>query len=94
MDDNNEWMIRLARAAAAHVFNDAGHPTKNEELLPDDLNLVWFSKTLQHFKCLLCTTRPDHLYFEVTYNGDRFELYVDIYDKLYNDCVKAFELKP
>lgn len=53
----------------------------------EDLRLVWFSKTLQNWKALVCTVRDDQMYFEVTYNGDKKEAYVDIYDKLKNVVV-------
>jgi hypothetical protein len=49
-----------------------------------DVIIVWFSKTLQNWKAAVVTTLPDGLYFEVTYNGDKKETYLDIYKKLGN----------
>ena len=52
---------------------------------PDtDIYVVWFAKTLQNWKCLLSTTRPDGMYYEVTYNGDKQEAYLDCYKKVAN----------
>lgn len=51
--------------------------------------IVWFAKTLQNWKALLSTTLPDGKYYEVTYNGEMMELYVDTYVKTNNtkvDC--------
>lgn len=54
-----------------------------------DVYVVWVCKTLQNNKALLSTTLPDGMYFEVTYNGDKKELYFDAYHKLENRCIKT-----
>ena len=43
--------------------------------------MVWCCKTLQNNKALLGTTLRDGMYYEMTYNGDKNELYMDIYKK-------------
>lgn len=53
-------------------------------LLQDDIYIVWFCKTLQNWKALLSTTLPDGMYYEVTYNGDKKEAYIDAYKKFEN----------
>ena len=53
-----------------------------------DVYVVWNCKTLQNNKALLSTNMPDNLYFEVTYNGDKKELYLDAYRKEKNVCIK------
>lgn len=56
------------------------------QLSVDDLRIVWFSKTLDNWKALVCTVFPgDGLYFEVTHNGAKEETYVDTYIKISND---------
>ena len=57
------------------------------EVFADQLYIVWFSKTLQNWKALLSTDRHDGVYYEVTYNGDRGEAYVDVYQKQYNTAI-------
>lgn len=47
----------------------------------DEVYVVWFSKTLQNWKALISTTLPDGMYYEVTYNGDAKETYIDAYKK-------------
>lgn len=49
----------------------------------DTLRLVWFSKTLQHWKALVFATKASR-YVEVTYNGDIDSYYVDVYVKEMN----------
>lgn len=50
--------------------------------------IVWMCKTLQNNKALLSTTFYDGMYYEVTYNGDKDEFYLDAYKKFENRCIK------
>lgn len=52
-----------------------------------DIYVVWLSKVLQNNKALLSTTDPDGMYYEVTYNGDKREMYLDAYKKQANVCI-------
>lgn len=54
---------------------------------PDEVYVVWFSKTLQNWKALVSTTLPDGMYYEVTYNGDKRVAYIDAYKKFQNVSV-------
>ena len=58
--------------------------TDNVQITLDDVYIVWFCKTLQNWKALLSTTLPDGMYYEVTYNGDKKEVYLDAYKKFEN----------
>lgn len=49
---------------------------------------VWKCKVLQNWKYLASTTLPDGMYYELTYNGDKKEWYLDAYKKFENICVK------
>lgn len=62
--------------------------TDNMPISLDNVYVVWFAKTLQNFKALLSTTLPDGMYYEVTYNGDKKEFYLDAYKKFDNKCIK------
>lgn len=50
--------------------------------------VVWECKTLQNNKALLSTTLFDGMYYELTYNGDKKELYFDAYKKSENKAIK------
>ena len=65
-----------------------GDPEHNPDHMiePDDVYIVWMCKTLQNSKALLSTPVPDTRYYEVTYNGDKCELYLDAYVKEKNIC--------
>lgn len=50
---------------------------------------VWKCKTLQNWKYLLASTLNDGMYYEMTYNGDKCEWYLDAYKKLENRVVPS-----
>lgn len=50
----------------------------------DEVYFVWGCKTLQNWKALVSTTLPDGMYYEVTFNGDKNEAYLDAYKKFDN----------
>ena len=60
----------------------------NVQITLDNVFIVWFCKTLQNWKALVSTTLPDGMYYEVTYNGDKKEAYLDAYKKFENRCIK------
>lgn len=53
--------------------------------------VVWQCKTLQNWKFLLATSIPDQRYYELTYNGDAKEWYLDDYVKIKNQVIKEEE---
>lgn len=46
-----------------------------------DVRIVWYCKTIQNKKALAITVPIDRRYYEITYNGDAGEMYVDVYEK-------------
>ena len=61
----------------------------NTEIDMSNVFVVWSCKTLQNYKLLASTTvNGDGVYAEYTYNGDRQELYEDVYVKKTNTCYK------
>ena len=64
----------------------------NENYSIEELHLVWFSKILKNYKCLIVDLKPSNKrYYECTYNGEKDEIYIDIYDKEYNIVVSQHE---
>jgi hypothetical protein len=58
--------------------------TDRIKIKADDIYVVWFVKALQNWKALVSTTFPDGMYYEVTYNGDEKQIYLDAYKKFDN----------
>lgn len=59
-----------------------------EQITLENVYVVWACKTLQNYKALLSTTvSGDGIYVEYTFNGDKQEMYEDVYKKLTNRCI-------
>lgn len=64
------------------------HLDKSDPEKPDfDVYIVWKCKTLQNWKYLLASTLPDGMYYEMTFNGDKNEWYLDAYRKVENKVI-------
>lgn len=85
MEENDpDVYLNKAKVLVQMVY---AQPLSEGSLSVNEINVVWFSKTLQNWKALLSTTRDDGLYFEVTYDGSKNQTYVDQYVKKNNTCV-------
>lgn len=80
-----------AKQIVIDYYNERVEKTDNKKLTENEVFVVWFSKTLQNWKALISTTISDGMYYEVTYNGDKKETYLDAYKKWENVCVKDEE---
>lgn len=69
------------------------HLDKSDTIPEFEVYVVWSCKTLQNNKALLSTSLSDGMYYELTYNGDKKELYFDAYKKFENKCIKIEEEK-
>lgn len=83
----NEFQ-EFARQAVADYWNEKNDTTNNISITKDNVFLTWHAKELQNQKAMLATDQPDGTYFEVTWNGDKEEAYLDVYKKWENRTVK------
>lgn len=81
--DGNKF-IEICKSEIVKYFNDKKDKTDNILLTKEDVFVVWSCKTLQNNKALLSTTISDGMYYELTFNGDKGELYLDAYKKWEN----------
>lgn len=63
------------------------HLDKSDATPEFEVYTVWKCKTLQNWKYLLSTTLPDGMYYEMTFNGDKGEWYLDAYKKFDNKVI-------
>ena len=79
---SNNRMVALAKRVVAERYRH-----DNWAINDEDVFIVWFSKTLQNWKALVSTCVGDGMYYEITYNGDKNEIYLDAYKKIENKCI-------
>ena len=77
-------MQEKAKQIIVNYFNERVEKTDGKFITVDDVYVVWFCKTLQNWKALLSTNVSDGMYYEVTYNGNKKETYLDAYKKWEN----------
>lgn len=71
--------------ARSFVFQWAKEKAETKDFAFSQVKVVWFAKTLQNWKAIVAIIgTPDHLLFEVIYNGDKKETYLDAYAKVDN----------
>lgn len=63
------------------------HLDKSDPFVEYEVFTVWKVKALQNWKYLLSSTLPDGMYYELTYNGDKREWYLDAYKKFENRVI-------
>ena len=67
------------------------HLDKSDPEAIFEVFIVWKCKALQNWKYLLSSTLFDGMYYELTYNGDKHEWYLDAYKKFENRVIKGAE---
>lgn len=85
---NNDFE-KLCIKTIVDYFNNRVEITDNKKISEEDVFIVWSCKTLQNNKAMVSTTVSDGMYYELTYNGDKKELYLDAYKKWENKCIKV-----
>ena len=89
MNKNKVEFIPLAKQTVLDYVRAHLDVTDDVKVSIDDIYVVWFCKTLQNWKALVSTTLPDGMYYEVSYNGDKKEIYLDAYKKFENKHIKV-----
>lgn len=59
----------------------------NEWYDDTDIAVVWQCKMLKNIKAIMIDDGENRRMYEVTYNGEKDELYVDVYEKTGNICI-------
>lgn len=81
---NNDAFLDLCKEKVVEYFNNHADKSEQKQIEKGDVYIVWTCKTLQNNKALLSTNVTDGMYYELTYNGDKHELYFDAYKKWQN----------
>lgn len=83
----NDQFLKLCKKIVMDYFNGRSDKSDKFTITEDDVFIVWSCKTLQNNKALVSTTVSDGMYYEITYNGDKQECYVDAYKKWENFAI-------
>ena len=73
---------KLVREFVADYINKTFDSSR--KVTEEDVYIVWSCKTLQNNKALASTNLMDGMYYELTYNGNKDEIYLDAYRKVEN----------
>lgn len=74
---------------ALYIVNNyiKNHLDKSDIAPKFETYIVWKCKALQNWKWLISSTLWDGMYYEVTFNGDKNEFYLDAYKKFENQSI-------
>lgn len=81
---NEKDFVALCKKTVADYANRLLDKTDGKQISENDVYIVWMCKALQNSKALASTTLFDGMYYELTFNGNSGELYVDAYKKWEN----------
>lgn len=88
---NDDFMKKCKQIVVEYFNSQADSTDKNGKITEENVFIVWSVKALQNNKALVSTTISDGMYYEITHNGDKKEIYVDAYKKWKNYVVKVEE---
>lgn len=92
MNDSYKFEV-ICKNIIIDYFNNSMDKTDNKKIGIEDVYVVWMCKTLKNSKALLSTNVPDGMYYELTYNGERDEIYLDAYKKWENKVIRRNQFK-
>ena len=89
--DSRRFEKLVRKIAVKEFIERAGIDTASEE----DIFIVWQAKILQNNKAIVAAYNKGKPYgglmYEITYNGDKQEIYIDCYNKEYNKSMPYVE---
>jgi hypothetical protein len=87
-DPDNDRHQKLARRLVAKEVS----VQTNSSASPEDFYVVMFAYILGGWKALISTDVVDNLYWELTYNTAKREVYLDQYTKQHNRAISVVGL--
>lgn len=78
---NEEFIAKAKKLVRDYAIE---HLDKSDNIPEFDVYVVWNAYVLGNIKAMLSTSLFDGMYYEVTYNKERVEMYFDAYKKFEN----------
>ena len=78
---------RAVQIVREYIFE---HLDKSDETPELEVFIVWKCKALLNWKYLLSSSLCDGMYYELTFNGNKNEWYLDAYKKFENRVIPGF----
>lgn len=90
---NEKDFVALSKKAIVEFYNSLAGVT-DKKITENEVHTVWQCKALQNYKATFAIVEPDgrvtdRRYYEATYNGNKQEIYLDVYKKQKNIVVKV-----
>lgn len=83
--------IESMKVAFIKWFNDRIADSDCPKLGRREVYVVWFCHIVGNAKMLVSTTRPDHMYYEITYHKEKNQLHIDAYKKFIHESLDISE---
>lgn len=81
-------LIKRFKKETVNYFNERVCKSQEYRLKEDDVHIVISSYVLGNLKVLITKSVQDGMYYEITYNANKDEIYLDVYKKWENKCIK------
>ena len=79
----------LIKSEVVKYYNDRrSKGLSGYDITKDDVVVVWYGFILGSFKAWVTTSIQDGMYYEVTYNLQKNEMYIDAYKRWENVCIE------
>ena len=87
--DSNKFIKKCKQIVEDYVYknSDRSHIEPGDFEPRMEVYVVWSTKVLKNNKALLSTDLPDGMYYELTFNGEKNEIYFDAYKKWENKVI-------
>jgi Family of unknown function (DUF6275) len=90
--DLDRFLI-TAKEVVIENFNDHRNPDRSPALTVDSVHIVWYVKVLGNWKAVIASPLARGLLWEVSFNGQKNEIYIDVYSKLNNTKISLGDKK-
>ena len=83
----SDQFIQKAKGLVLEYAKEHLDPTDNISITIDDVYVVTAAFILGNQKAMLSTTLSDGMYYEITYDRNKNQIYFDAYKKWENRCI-------